>query len=267
MPALWDQTNFNRAMAEAARFSKRTPALMVNTAAFHVTLFWIHEMDKVPIERIDQELAATLSPGRLKSGKLSKAKRRAREVVSVAVGGAGRSTTVPLAVLIIQARGRPGSNYNRITGGRWATPSPFKGVSRALGLAAMSAAVSRMVKSRHRSVAFLASSMLPAADDLRPFIAHGSKGRAPKPDRLSVRQVGNPKGGAIPATEGQPIATAVIFSNIGLFGMQAQGQLRAIWNHGEPAMQRAFDAEAENQMNYVWKQESAVMSRRMMAYR
>lgn len=266
MPDLWDATNFNKAMEEAARFTKRTPALMVNTAAYHITLYWVSEMDKVPIGRIDRELAATLSPGRLKSGKLSKSKRRAREVVSVAVGGVGRSTTVPLAVLIIQARGRPGSHYNELTGHRWATPSPYLGKSRAAGAMAMEAAVSRMVKARHRSVAFLASSMLPAADDLRPLIAHGSRGKAPAVSR-EVRQYGVEKGGAYPATEGQPIAMCVIYSNVGLFGQQATSQYRAIWNHGVAPMQRAFDAEAMNQMRYVWQQEESELTRRTLAYR
>ncbi len=255
--AQWDQTGFDSAMKEAARFTRRTPALAINIAAFHVTLFWISEMDKVPVERIDAELAATLSPGRLKSGKLSKAKRRQREIVSVAVGGAGRSTTVPLAVLIIQARARPGSNYNRITGNRWAAPSPYKGLSRAAGASAMAAAVSRMIKARHRSVAFLASSMLPAADDLRPFAGRGGRGGAPPVDAKNVREYGSEKGGAIPAVEGAAVAVCTIYSNIGLFGVQAQGQYEAIWNHGGPAMQRAIDKEAEMQVLYVWQHELA----------
>ncbi len=67
------------------------------------------------------------------------------------------------------------------------------------------------------------------------------------------------KGGATPAMEGWS-TYCVIQSDIGLTGVQAQKMNEALWEHGAPALQRAFNQEAARQLEYVAKKELEIMA-------
>lgn len=98
------------------------------------------------IGRIDASLDVSVSPGLLKNGKLSKNKKRQREVVSVPEQG--------LAAMIVVARMHPNSDYSKSTGNRWPVAIPnTHGVAAFWSAVQMIAA--RMIKARHSSANFI----------------------------------------------------------------------------------------------------------------
>lgn len=90
-----------------------------------------------------------------KKTRVSKAKRRTRFKSSFPVG-----KSVPLGVLVVMARMRPGSNYNQLTGSKWALPSSIlptgPGTARNRQQI-VSDLLTRMISSRRSSVALLKS--------------------------------------------------------------------------------------------------------------
>lgn len=111
---------------------------------------------KADIAEMDSELEVVVSPAILKSGRVSRNKKRQREVVT--------STTEGLAEMIVISRlHNPGiskttgkANYNLLTGNRWALGLPgTQGVQAFWDWVKQKA--SQMTKVRHSSIAFLKS--------------------------------------------------------------------------------------------------------------
>lgn len=250
-----DSSDLNKALLEAQRFSKRTPTLAVNTAAFFVARKWCRDMPKVPMTRIDEELVVQWKNGETAKGNPSIAKKNRK-----LFGGVGTSkhfTDKPLALLIVLARAnllRKGkqSNYNAITNNRFQlSPSDL------VGKAAIDAVMSRMIKSRHSAIAYLASSIKPIIRTLENVVSPKyRRGAAELPSGLRV--AGEAKGHAMISTPGEFQASAMISSDIGTTGhpsQQLEKMNEALWRYGAPVLHSAVDDEAMKQAEFVAKQE------------
>lgn len=122
--------------------------------------------------RIDAELNVSLSPGLLKNGKLSTAKKRQRDIVNFSNRNPSSSdpdqSRLNTAERIVLARMHPSSEYNQRTGGKWAIAKPVFGSGRrdkgALFWAWVRQVAARMVKARHSSTHFLQAGFIFARD-------------------------------------------------------------------------------------------------------
>lgn len=230
---------------EAVR-SKRTLRQVVCTAAHEVAIGAMERTPHVWPGKIDAELNVAIAPRFGKRGKLLGYNRRKRNYASLA-GTATLHPSVPLAALIIQARTNYQSVYNARTNRRYYMPnSPFKGVSRAAGRAAMRDAVNKMIKARHSSPHFLASGWKPVIAGLAPesanrFRASMSTGAHDfKPGKQVVTIVDN--GSAVYVR---------IENAVGLQGANAKNFNNALWQYGAPALQRAIDVEEIKMLAYI----------------
>lgn len=233
-----DMTGFNRGFSLAQEFTKRTPADACNFAAKEVAFAAYKNTPFVTNDKIDSQLDVIVSPVIGKRGKPLKRKKQ------FSGGGATSMSGVPLAALIVQARARPGSRYNALTGGRYAlTQSPFKGVSRAAGQRAMAALVDVMIKSRHRSGHFLAAGWLNSFYKLKSLVPSKYRGSSGLPPATNEGL-----GDAIPAQPGTR-AVCVIENDVGLDNKNPSHN-RALITYGSPALQSALDGEGRKQMDY-----------------
>jgi len=215
-----DTSNWMKARAVLMQYSKTEPSQSLHRAVAFVVNDAKRHTPFTDISRIDTELMVEATPAVLKSGQLSKDKKRQREVITAIKG-----SSPPLAALIISAQvlrvdttaSQPGmSNYNRLTDMKYArTASPFKGVSRAAGAALMTAAISRMVKARHSSTHFFQISWNSILAKLAPYVPAGyrstvmnwaSRGGQPSPEL----------GNVIPSKPNEAFATCTIQNLIGM---------------------------------------------------
>ena len=215
-----DTSNWMKAYTILMRFSKTEPSQALHRSVAFVVNDAKRHTPFTDISRIDTELMVEATPAVLKSGQLSKDKKRQREVITAIKG-----SSPPLAALIISAQvlrvdttaSQPGmSNYNRLTDMKYArTASPFKGVSRAAGAALMTAAISRMVKARHSSTHFFQISWNSILAKLAPYVPAGyrstvmnwaSRGGQPSPEL----------GNVIPSKPNEAFATCTIQNLIGM---------------------------------------------------
>lgn len=242
-----DTSKLSAGIAAAAQYTRRTMAQLVNTAAFEVALAAADAMPFVPQDRIDADLAVITLPVLGKRGKPLKRKKN----YGAGVSAIQRTAGVPLAVLIIQAQTNLLSRYSFMSHGAHARPhSPFYGVSRQAGQAAMAAAVSRLIKARHSSTKFLAQGFYSAAKDLKPYTVNkwrfGGGGR-PASDVTRAKDFGS----ATPAVDGGWAVFAVIENSIGMRGKNAANFNAALLLYGTGPLQRALDNEGQRNMNYA----------------
>lgn len=241
-----DASGLNRALALGQEFSKRTPAQACNTSALEVAIIAKNTMPFVTVPRIDKELSVVTSPVIGKRGKPLKGKNNRIFGANVDLS---KNPDVALAVLIIQARSNPNSRYNQLTNQRYALPgSPFKGVSREAGRAAMALLVHKMIAARHKSGSFLKAGWIPAVEILRPFGVN-------KYRRGTVHEDASPNyagdlGYAQPARGGEPAAQTVILNNVGYTGKNAASFNQALQKYGAPLLQDAIDGEGRRAMQY-----------------
>lgn len=243
-----DMSGLQRGLHFAQQYTNRTPAQLVNTTGAEVAIVAKNTMPFVTMPTIDAELAVIKVPRIGKRGKPLKKSPNYK-------GGTGTSKNpaVPLSVLIIQARARPGSGYNQSTNSRYAIrASPFKGVSRAAGRAAMAAAESRMIKTRHSSGSFLKAGWIPAVRIMLTYSVNkyrrGSSAGPPLEGAKSY--FGANLGSATPAQAGSTNATCIIENLIGYEGKNAASFNRALQLHGLPTLQAAVDGEGAKNMQY-----------------
>lgn len=239
-------SGLNRGLKLAQDYTTRTPAQACNTAGYHVAVSARNLMPKVTVSTIDTELSVIATPVIGKRGKPLKNRKTFK--------GGSAPDEVPLSVLIIQARANPNSRYNQSTNQRYAlTGSPFKGVSRAAGRAAMMLLEHSMIASRHRSGGFLKAGWIPAIKALRSLaVLKYSNGIID----VAPASAGNVDdlGSATPASVGGLSASCTIENNIGYTGKNASNFNRALWLKGAPALQQAVDGEGEKVMqNYLNK--------------
>jgi hypothetical protein len=245
-----DTSRLNAQVAEGIRFSRRSPAQNVNSAALAVVNRAIDLTPFVPVQRIDTELGTAVVLQRKSRGSGFRTAKRTQ----VLMGGKRGDivTTVPLTVLIVRARQRPDSNYNRRTNRRYLLPSTaFRGPG---GRAAMAAYINRMIKSRHSSTKFLIAGWVAARAGLRARAYSGE----PIIDVESSVSVETDKGRSMPAREGGFTTMCVIENLIGLGqSVNAQNYNRALLEHGTRPLQRAIDEVAEDKMRHIWEKQLA----------
>lgn len=240
-----DTSKLSAGLNLCQEFTKRTPAESCNTAGLEIAIGAKNRMPVVPVPRIDTELAVLVSPVIGKRGLPLKNKKH-----FTATTGTARNPDVALAILIIQARARPGSAYNVLTNNRYAlSASPFKGVSRAQGAAAMAVLVHEMIASRHSASAFLKAGWVPVVEKMRRYSVNKY--------RLGLLAIGfDPQyrggdlGKATPATPGQALAICVIENDIGYEGLNAASFNHALWQYGAPGLQQSIDDEGVKAMQY-----------------
>lgn len=233
-----DMTGFNRGFALANQFTRKTPEQACNYTGKEVAFAAYQDTPFVTIPVIDAQLEVIEAPVIGKRGK--PLKRKKQFVGNAAIG-------VPLAALIIQARANPNSRYNQLTGGRYAlTASPFKGVSREAGRAAMALMIDIMTKERHKSGHFIAAGWLPSIRILKALVSTRLGGKA----RVSG-QYNDQLGTAIPAKAGESNTSCVIENDVGLEGLNGPSHNRALMTQGTPALQRALDTVGQKEMNYA----------------
>lgn len=232
-----DMTGFNRGFALASQYTSKTPAEAANFAGKEVAFGAYQNTTFVQPQTIVSELEVLETPVIGKRGKPLKNKKK--------FVAAEKPDEVALAVLIVQARANPNSRYNQLTNKRYAlSGSPFKGVSREAGRAAMALAVDLMTKSRRKATHFIAAGWLESIRILKSVLP--SKYNS---TRAFVAGQGEKLGTAAPAQSGQYVATCTIENDVGLEGENAASHNRALLQTA-PALQRAIDTEGVKQMNY-----------------
>lgn len=248
-----DSTGLQNAIRERLKYPGRTEAEVVNNALFWVAYNTREAMPFSTIGRIDTELGVAVNLTKIKSGK--RFSRNKRNFSFTAGKGGDIVKSVPLAALIIQARANPSSNYNRITHSRYAGPSPFKGVSRAAGAAAMAGAISRMIKSRHSSIKFLRAGWSMALEALWRFKGNRS---ASKGGDFTSKSNFSDFGDVTVAQEGYTKVMGMIANNIGVEGsVNAPNYNAAMLKYGVPALQAALDREEKEMLLYMIKKTKA----------
>ncbi len=250
-------SGLNEMILAGRRYSKRTPKLAVDTAAFFVA--W-RAHDATPFTTpgaIDTELGVTVMVKVGPRGGKSKVNK---------FGLSTRQTenrSIPYAMLIVLARmnkaglhrgageswtGGGISNYNMITGNRYALPSNTTG--------SLQSIANRMTKSRRSSTKFIRSGWIPALQILErevPRYARRGTGKS-----MSSTTTGKNIGTATPANPNGETATTSIENMIGLSGQNSvldQRRNDALWRVAAPILQWAIDVEAEVQMRYVAEKE------------
>jgi hypothetical protein len=244
-----DASGLNAAIAAAQVYSKRTPAVAVNTAAYVVAKFAWSKMPVTNIGRIDSELGVIVTPIVPTMGV-----RKGSTNITMSWGIRGESSPRSLAMMIAIARMHPGSKYSQLTGNYWPVEKPAtKGVIAFLNF--MEQVAERMVKARHSSTHFIQSCWIPAIRDMEPFADRSAvRGRAAAAGPRGSDKFVPDSGSGVPATEGAIYAVAEITNAAGVKGhndVLDRKHNEALWLYGGPALQEAMDDEARNVMEYV----------------
>jgi hypothetical protein len=121
-----DVSRLEALIPEIVAFGRRTVQQQCVTSAAYIVKNALENTIAIYPDSIDATLAIrVISYTNSSKTRISKAKRRTSYKDSKPIGKA-----VPLGVLIVMARMRPDSNYNRITGGKWKLPN---GLSHGIG--------------------------------------------------------------------------------------------------------------------------------------
>jgi len=251
-----DYSKMTDALEAAYQFSTRAPELIIKSAAYHVVKRTIELTPFVPISRIDAELgvAVTLQPKKRGSGFLRAARTRKYE--------GGRMGTivknVPLAVLIIQASTRRGSNYNNRTNHRWyRAASPFKGKTREAGRQAMRAAVHRMIASRHSSIKFLIAGWAAVKSQLSAmFKGGGPPGEGSPAPLKQFKHFGQATWSGSGAHSVLEISN-LVGTEPGRRGDNSANYNAALHLYGAPALQQAVNEQADAMIRHYWAKQFA----------
>ena len=247
-----------RKLTEAIRWRRdalksRTMREIVCTAALEVAIGARANMPYVEQSTIDSELGVFVTPPMNKRGSRAIYTRKTRIYGSMRQNLTQKPwlhTNAPIAALIINAQVNYQSVYNAATNRRYyRAASPFKGKSRIAGRAAMSAAINRMIRSRHSSTHFLQSGWVAAIRALAPHSSNRGRASLAGPDRGNIWD----KGRAI-ITETNASVSVLIENAIGLEGINAQNFNAALWLHGADGLQAAVDAEAASMTRHILDQ-------------
>lgn len=255
-----DASNFQTALAAARVYSRRTPALAANVAGFYVARQARVEADKrsVPLSRIDTELTVDVQPIRSTRGRnKGQPLRSGRKQITAMTGGSSYKADVPFAWLLIGARAKPDSAYNRRTGQRFAlTQHPFKGQRRSQFASIMAGMVRRMVSPRHSASGFIQSGWLACIAKAERFIP--AKYRRGGNSGNRGREVSADHGGFTAAAEGAS-ALCTIENDVGMSGVNSvldSSRNEALWRVGTPALQAAIDQQAAQSFAYAAAEEA-----------
>ena len=252
-----DSRSLVQGLGAAANYTKRTLPELINTSAYWVAVNAKNAMPFVKPEKIDAELAAVKAPVIGKRGKPLK-----RMLFKGRKGPGQRTEGAPLSVLIIQARANPESVYNVLTSGRYAlSKSPFAGVSRAAGRAAMRKLEDKLIKLRHKAGKFLLAGWVPVVRALFPLSKQRFIRGNGAPLEGARNYYGSDLGSAKPALGDGWAGFAVIANEVGAKGKQAASFNRALWLYGGPAAQGAVDREGKQQAEFALKRYEEELAR------
>lgn len=252
-----DSTRLISALRLAATHTRGTVEMLVKYTAFYVAVKTQSATPFVTQQTIDAELGTIVTPRLGKRGQELSQKYAKNKIYSSGRRvPTTRGNTVPLAAMIIQsqvvrpdvARSTPSAKrFNRLTHFRFArVSSPFRGLSRSAGRAAMRAAVDRLIKARHSSTHFLAAGWVVVLKKLNAQL-HGLP-----PMDSEVRRAGRNSNDALGQITVEPIPgkfTITIENMVGMAGGK-KGDNSASYNaalmlHGTPALQAALDSQAD----------------------
>lgn len=255
----WDQSRLNAAIRERLKLPGRTEAQVVNTAAYWVAVNAKRLTPFTTVARIDADLNVEIAPRFSKKGKMLPYSRKKRNYASVA--GTARTAGVPLAALIVNSQvirpdiGKTPSakTFNFRTNFRYARhSSPFRGVSRAAGRAAMRGAVNRMIKARHSSIKFIRSGWIWAIRTLNPLsVQRFRRGETPPMDDAKTAFSKIQRGDAIPAKEGSWSVEATIENSTGMDGINGARNNGALLRVGAGPLEEALNIEARLMEEYI----------------
>ena len=208
-----DRREFDSTMELYRQVSKRDPKKICDTKACFIARRAVIETPKADKAAIKGDLGRLIVKLKQVVGsKLRTVTRYSRY---------GLQVQAPLVALIINKR---------------------RGKGRGLFGAAMEEAIRALIAARLRSIAFLKSGWLPA---IRALIGLADMRSAPRQERGPM-QVGVPKGYAVPAAEGWKAKTTIVNS-----ADARRDDKTALYKYGEPALQRAFDAETASMLDYM----------------
>ena len=208
-------TEFDATMRRYREISKRDPKKICDTKAFFIARRATIETPKADKGVIKTQLGRLIIKKRqVVAMSLRTVKRFSRFGLEVAA---------PLVALIINKR---------------------RGKGRGLYGAAMTEAIRALIAGRLRSIAFLKSGWLPA---IRVLIGLADTRGAPRQDKTPV-QVGQAKGYATPARSDWRAKTTIVNA-----ADARHDNREALIKYGEPALQRAFDAETASMLGYMEK--------------
>jgi len=206
---------FDATLKKYRAWSKRDPKKICDTKAFFIARRAVIETPKADKAAMKGDL-----------GRIIKRKKQAVEMSLRTVkrfSRWGMEQHVPLAALIINKR---------------------RGKGRGLYGAEMTEAIRALLAARLRSIAFLKSGWLPA---IKTLLGLADTRGAPRLEKAAI-QVGQPKGYAVPASEGWTAKATIVNSAIA-----RRDDKTALYKYGEPALQRAFDAEKKSMLDYMEK--------------
>lgn len=256
LTATVDSSRLKAAIPEIVAFGRRTMKEQCVTSLAYICANAQQLTRRTELSRIDSDMQATLSPAVLENGRLSRNKKRQKEVVNLP----DRS----VADMIVVARMHPRSKFNRDTGGRWLLQKPVFSASkftRAYGESGASMAKEqfwnwvreravRMVKARRSSANYLKAGWKYA---IRFFFDHPDfKGRSRrsgfKAELNPLNTLDNPMGSALVSETGNEVL-AVATNDVGeAYGKSnpvlAAKHRAALIKFGLPAAQTACDMEA-----------------------
>lgn len=109
----------------------------------------------------------------------------------------------------------------------------------------MTAAVSRMIKTRHSSIKFLLSGWITAVKGLYSY--KGNKSAPVGKARGNYAQLGD----VIVAQEGGTKVIAMISNRVGMEGVNGPNFNQAMLRYGVPSLQRAIDREEVEMLKYM----------------
>ena len=244
-----DTTGLAKGIAAASLVTKRTMPELVNTSAYWIAVNAKGAMPFVTPEKIDSELGVIKQAVIGKRGKALKGKFNYRTRINPNLQSA---TGTSLAEMIVMARTNPSSNYNRLTGGRWALPS-LKGMTKEGRKAAIAKLVDKMIKSRHSSTHFLIAGWMPAIIRLKEFAVQKMM-RGASPNFGMRNYYGGPIGYGKPSSPNQDTGCfAEIANEIGTEGANSKAQNDALQKYGARGLQDAVDREGKANMEYGLK--------------
>ena len=253
MTSSWDQSVFNEALRERVKWADRTMRESVVTAAGCIAAATKQNIPFVAIGRIDSDLNVDVVPIMSTRGKrIGKPLKSGRGTVTAKTEG------VPLGVLIVMARGNPGSKYSKLTGNRWPLqlPGGGPGYVKRLGKFVKNA-LQRMTMSRHSSPHFLQIGWNPAIRQARAhpdFKLKYRTGGTPPFDKGVKWNSANDKAlGGIIFDLGKDDCVVTIENNIGDQSNEVLGKKHndALWEHSVGPLQAAFDSEAMGMQRYM----------------
>lgn len=264
-----DTRGLSQAVAIAQQYSKRTPAQMAGTAAYFVARKTSRDTARTSMSKMDSELGATTSI-RYTTKKGNRLLKKPKRTV---VLGAGPAGDITVAEKIILARFWTGSRYNQITQQRFglnrASFSPGEGT--AAFWAKVAQVATRMVGSRHSSVAFLAASLVPVIKQLETSIDPRYRSGGGPVDSQALRVANSSAStmalGRAEVTNGGNSAVAKGSMLIGMVANALSSRRNeAMHRFVGPALQGAINDETARSIAYsVGKEEMLQRSARLAA--